>query len=71
MAGPRRSVWLLYGYLVVYIVILIAALLSLWRTGVLAVIPTVWVFVALSVAVAFAAILLVTSLPPRHREPPE
>ena len=62
----RRGLWILYAYLTVYVLILLGALLSLWRGGVLAVIPPFWLIVGLAIAVAFGTLLLLTSLPPRQ-----
>jgi energy-coupling factor transporter transmembrane protein EcfT len=52
---------LLRVYLSAYYILLIGAAVTLWRSGVLARLPTVWIAVAAIVAVGLGIVLALTS----------
>jgi hypothetical protein len=51
-----------YWYLIGYFILLIGAVLALWRTGVLERIDTVWLAVVLVITVGLGIVLAVTSV---------
>ena len=54
-------------YLVGYFVLIVGALLALWRADILSHIPFVWIAIALIVAIGLGIMLAVTSTRPSAR----
>jgi hypothetical protein len=51
-------------YLIGYFVLLIGAGLALWQAGVLARVPSIWLLIAVIIAVGLGLLLAVTSVRP-------
>jgi hypothetical protein len=51
-------------YLIGYFVLLLGAVLALWKSGVLVRVPGIWLFISAVIAVGLGIVLAVTSVNP-------